>query len=436
MAKTTIIRDVIHLDIEFDQKTLDIMDTKEFQRLHRIKQLSCEYMVFPTATHTRFSHSIGTYYVMGLLIEQFEKQLALIGYKVDKDDKKLGLLAGLLHDIGHGPFSHTFEKIFHLKCHEKWSIQILNNKNGEIRNKIIHHYGEDFLGRLCDIIAKNYEKEDGNQIFNLISQLVSSQTDADRMDYLLRDSYFTSVSNGNYDLQRLIKSFGVEKDKDGVLRICIREKYISTLEEYVMARYFMHKEVYQHSTKKQMECIMQKIFQRASEVYIPCKIPSGPIMAKLLTKTPITVDEYLLLDDSVLMYHILLWQNSDDSILSFLCKSFLNRNKFTGIVEVGEDIQDKINNILVNHGKKPIVDFKKEYFYLEFTKKVDLYTPSKENIWIKTKGSNKLVDLTEKSSIISKQTVEYQKNINQRRIFISPQLFKMSYGIDIDVKNL
>lgn len=432
MTSSTILRDVIHYDIEFDRDIMDIMDTREFQRLHRIKQLSCEYLVFPTATHTRFSHSIGTYYVMSLLIDQFEKKLLEIDYKVDEMDKKLGLIAALLHDIGHGPFSHTFEKIFEIKEHEKWSIEIIKDQNTEVSKKIVNHYGKDFLNRLIDIMEKKYKTETGNQIFSIISQLVSSQIDADRMDYLLRDSYFTSVSNGNYDLQRLIKAFGVRKEND-TFKIFIREKYMSTLEEYVMARYFMHKEVYQHTTKKQLELIMKKIFDRASDL-----VKSGQdifrdrIMEKLLTKEKITIDEYLLLDDSSLMYHIQIWQNSKDEILSFLCKSFLNRNKFpNSTVEVSEDVKEKINSLLRKNGKKEIEDFSKEYFYLEFVRDIDLYVPSDENIWIKPKYQDELVDLTEISSIISKSAVEYQKNQRTEFIYISPQLFKIQYGIDL-----
>ena len=105
MKATKIIRDVIHSDIVFDQRFMKIIDTKEFQRLNRIKQLSCEYMVFPTATHTRMAHSLGTYYVMGKLIEHFSALLLEMGYEVKNEDKDLALCAALLHDIGHGPFS-------------------------------------------------------------------------------------------------------------------------------------------------------------------------------------------------------------------------------------------------------------------------------------------------------------------------------------------
>ena len=110
-----VIRDVIHNDIEFDDKIKQILGCSEFQRLHRIHQLSCEYLVFPTATHTRFSHSIGTYHVMKNLIAHFTLELKKLGYEVKEEDKNLAYIAALLHDVGHGAFSHTFEKIFGVK---------------------------------------------------------------------------------------------------------------------------------------------------------------------------------------------------------------------------------------------------------------------------------------------------------------------------------
>ena len=151
-----VIRDVINSDIEFDERLKEIINCTEFQRLHRIHQLSCEYLVFPTATHTRFSHSIGTYYVMKKLIKHFTKELHKLGYEVKDDDKNLAYIAGLLHDLGHGAFSHTFEKIFSLKSHEQWTIAIISDKNTQIHKKIVELYGRDFINILISIISKSF----------------------------------------------------------------------------------------------------------------------------------------------------------------------------------------------------------------------------------------------------------------------------------------
>ena len=427
-----VIRDVIHSDIEFDERLKEIINCTEFQRLHRIHQLSCEYLVFPTATHTRFSHSIGTYYVMKKLIKHFTKELHKLGYEVKDDDKNLAYIAGLLHDLGHGAFSHTFEKIFSLKSHEQWTIAIISDKNTQIHKKIVELYGRDFINRLISIISKSYQDDEKSKIFSIIATLVSSQTDADRMDYLLRDSYFTSVTNGSYDIQRLIKSFGVKEEKDK-LKIYINEKYMSTLEEYVLARYFMHKEVYQHNIKQHMESCLKLIFKRVKEL-IKNDIPvfCDDVAKKLILGKNISVSEYLQTDDSYFMYHISKWKCHDDIILSHLSNCFINRIIFDKEIELDEiKLKEHINDLLEKNGIEKIKNLNDEYFYIKTTKKANLYTNSGENIWIKSKEKEKLYDLTEKSLIINKDNVE--KSFISTNIFISSYLFEQIYGIKFEI---
>lgn len=438
MKATKIIRDVIHSDIVFDQRFMKIIDTKEFQRLNRIKQLSCEYMVFPTATHTRMAHSLGTYYVMGKLIEHFSALLLEMGYEVKNEDKDLALCAALLHDIGHGPFSHTFEKIFMMKSHEDWAVSILKSTETEINSVILKEFGEDFLIRLTEIISKAYKHQDENGIFFIISTLVSSQVDADRMDYLLRDAYFTSVTTGNYDFKRLIRAFGVEKNSKGELIIFIHQKFIATLEEYILARYYMHKEVYQHSVKRQMEGILQKIFERAKQIYTSDnEIEIASIIEKLFRNEKLSVEDYLKLDDTTLLYHVSLWQENKDEILSRLCKSFIERKKFKKYnFSQDSDIQitkfkEKINELLLENNKPPIEDYSKEYFYIEDDRDLKLYVNTKENIWIKRKD-NKLLDLSEVSIIINESSIS-NKSECTKRIYISPEIFNLRFGLEVDL---
>lgn len=442
MKSTKIIRDVIHLDIVFDDRFMKIIDTKEFQRLNRIKQLSCEYMVFPTATHTRMSHSIGTYYVMSKLIEHFSALLCELGYEVKKEDKDLALCAALLHDIGHGPFSHTFERIFELQSHEEWAVDILKSEDTEINKVIRNEFSDNFLIRLTEVISKAYKHQDENGIFFIISTLVSSQIDADRMDYLLRDAYFTSVTTGNYDFKRLIQAFGVEKDDKGELIIFIHQKFIATLEEYILARYYMHKEVYQHSVKRHMEGVLHKIFQRAETLY--CKkiyIEANPILIKLFNKTELSVEDYLKLDDTLLLYHVSLWINSEDAILGMLCKAFMERKKFKKFAfaksntKGKEKIQSSINMLLKENNKEEIKDFSKEYFYIEDQTDLKLYVNTKENIWIKTK-ENELLDLSEVSIIINESSIS-NKSECITRVYLSKEIFRTQYNLDIDlIENL
>ncbi len=453
MQSYKIIRDVVHLDIVIEKKYFCIIDTMEFQRLSRIKQLSCEYMVFPTATHTRLSHSLGTFYVMQSLIEHVSVLLSQLGYNVDEEDKELALCAALVHDIGHGPFSHTFEKIFDYKSHEMWTVDILSSAETQIHKAIVEEFGEKFLHRLVDIISKNYKSEPGNEIFSIISMLVSSQVDADRMDYLLRDSYFTSVTNGNYDFKRLIRSLGVQKSETG-MKLFIDQKFLATLEEYILARYYMHKEVYQHPIKRQMEGILKKIFQRVFELKKEnIEFFCDSTLCSLIGDKRIGVKEYLKLDDTIFLYHISIWQDHEDPVLSFLCCGFLQRNKFKtfniqnniskcskmskSLSDSSKDIlgcdtvKEIINSKLRMHYIKEIEDFSKEYFYFEDDMDLKIYVNADENIWIK-RQDNTLCDLTDVSVIINRASISDRSECI-KRIYVNTQLFKIIYGIELDM---
>lgn len=431
--RTYVLRDVIHSDIPFNESFFRIINTKEFQRLNRIKQLSCEYVVFPTATHTRFAHSVGTYYVMKKLIERFRKELNRIGVSVSLEEENLALCSALLHDIGHGSLSHTFEHIFQCGSHEEWTVKILESEETEIHHIIIEEFSESFLKRLIQIISKKGIMEEENGIFSLISQLVSSQTDADRMDYLLRDSYFTSVTNGNYDLNRILRAFEID-EIEGKYHICVNEKYLSSIEEYILGRFYMHKEVYQHSLKRQMEGILRKIFQRAKELYEEeTSLYCDGTIAKLLRGENPSLKEYIDMDDSTLMYHISRWEDTTDMILGELCKSFLNRKKFyknklRASMEDADFIKKSINLILRKRGKKEIGDFSKEYFYMEDTIEIGIYDRKHDNIWVKQKNGN-LKDISEVSFIL--KGLDVDKKYGRHLEFLHFPLFQQKYGFDL-----
>ena len=258
------------------------------------------------------------------------------------------------------------------------------------------------------------------------------------MDYLLRDAYFTSVTTGNYDFKRLIRAFGVEKNSKGELIIFIHQKFIATLEEYILARYYMHKEVYQHSVKRQMEGILQKIFERAKQIYTSDNdIEIASIIEKLFRNEKLSVEDYLKLDDTTLLYHVSLWQENKDEILSRLCKSFIERKKFKKYTfSQDSDIQitkfkEKINELLLENNKPPIEDYSKEYFYIEDDRDLKLYVNTKENIWIKRKD-NKLLDLSEVSIIINESSIS-NKSECTKRVYISPEIFNLRFGLEVDL---
>lgn len=429
--KEYILRDPVHLDIVFPEKYFDIVNTMEFQRLSRIKQLSCEYLVFPTASHTRFSHSIGTYHVMGELIDTLESRLSEYGIEVTTEQRDLALCSALLHDIGHGPFSHTFEKIFKLGNHEDWTMKIIADNQSQINKIITRNFSDSFVNKLIKVFAKEKDETSKNEeqnIITLISQLISSQIDADRMDYLLRDSYFTSVSNGNYDIKRLIKSLDVVK-LGNKLKICVNEKYISSIEEYIMARYYMHKEAYQHPIKIQMETILVKIFNRAKELYIDrVDIFVDDIMEKLFLNIEISVEDYTSIDDYFMYFHISKWKSSEDLILAMLCTAFLDRKKFRRYrkPEGGLELSSILNNKLEKMGEEKII-WENEYSYIKTSVSFGVYNRNTDNIWVKMKDGN-LKDISQVSFVF--QNMDMEKQYNRTIECFSEEMLKNQYGED------
>lgn len=416
------LRDPIHLDIAFERKFFELISTVEFQRLARIKQLSCEYLVFPTALHNRFSHSIGTYHVMGLLLEKITKIAKNYGIAISEEDNDLALCAALLHDIGHGPFSHTFERILNKDSHEEFTKKIIKDKETEINRALRENFGEDFIDKLLQIFDKNTD----NVVYNIIIQLISSQLDADRMDYLLRDSYFTGVSNGNYDLYRLVNAIDIA-EIDGEYKICVNEKYISSIEEYVMARFYMHKEVYQHPLKRQLENILQKIFIRARHLYKNGIDIFYDLDMKKIFDDSIDIGAYLRMDDNFLMYHISKWQYSNDEILSYLSKAFVNRKKFKKYREFDESLYEKLSKKL----KELKVDDLEEcmkYCYINDKISVPIYNKTKENIWLKS-DDGKISDITEKSFIL--QNIDVSKKFIKVNEFYHEDMLYKVFGIRI-----
>lgn len=414
-SKRYVLRDPVHLDIEFPYKYFSLVNTTEFQRLSRIKQLSCEYLVFPTASHTRFSHSIGTYHVMGLLIDHLEGILNSYGIEVTQEQRDLALCSALLHDIGHGPFSHTFEKIFGLGNHEDWTVKIMRDPDSQINRSLTQNFSESFVEKLAAIFeGSSDDSSDGEEnIMTLISQLISSQIDADRMDYLLRDSYFTSISNGNYDIRRLIKSLDVAC-KESRFRICVNEKYISSIEEYIMARYYMHKEAYQHPVKVQMEAMLVKIFARARELYLTGKtLFADEIMLKLFDKKEISVSEYTSIDDYFMYFHMTKWKNHSDSVLSHMCRAFLDRKKYKRYrkTENIPELCEVLDQNLRDCGMEA-ADWNSEYGYIKRTVSFGIYDRKKDNIWVKMKDGS-IKDISEVSYVFRSMDMEkpYERTI-------------------------
>lgn len=360
-----IIRDNVYGDIEIPVKFVKLIDTYEFQRLRRIKQLATADQVFPGATHSRFSHSIGTYYVMKKILVRFEEILKSIGQEecVKAEEKDIILAAALLHDIGHGPFSHAFEKAkisSETNTHEMWTIKIITDPSTEICREL-ETWGAGTAQKVADYITYRREVKDSDQSSEdvkltenpdfkfIFTSLVSSQLDADRMDYLLRDSMHCGVTFGKFDLDNLIAGMEIGINGEENFRVCINKNYLANVEEYFCARYQMYKNIYFHPYKVMSETLLEKILNKACQYYLEGKLPTKYIptlVREIFDHADISLQDYLRLDDTVVVGAIHMWAQigdlnddekendelSDIYDLIKLCEHFLYRNGYKQIL--------------------------------------------------------------------------------------------------------
>lgn len=310
LQEEKVFKDPVHRYVHVREKLIwDLVNSREFQRLRRIKQLGTSYLTFHGGEHSRFNHSLGVYEIMRRILETFEGRANL-----NREERLLCMCAALLHDVGHGPFSHSFEKVFRFH-HEDWTKAILL---GETQiNQILRTVGEQFPQKVAEVIAKTYENK-------LIVSLISSQIDADRMDYLLRDAYYTGVNYGNFDIERILRV--MRPHEDGAV---IKFSGMHAVEDYIMSRYQMYWQVYFHPVTRSAEVVLNKIFKRAKQLYqedYPFEIEPKHFIP--FFKEQIGLQHYLELDESIAFFYIHQWREEQDSILSDLCNRFLDRNLF------------------------------------------------------------------------------------------------------------
>lgn len=304
-----VFRDAVHNYIHVDQAVLlELINSKEMQRLRRIKQLGGTHQVYQSAEHSRFCHSLGVYFIVRKMIFNSD-----VGEYINDYDKLTVMCAALLHDIGHGPFSHCFEGAFGLN-HEEFTIKIING-NSEV-NHILESFEPGFSRKVSSIIEKKHPNK-------ILIQMISSQLDADRMDYLLRDSYFTGTTYGHFDLYRILRVMKVVNN-----RIVYKDSGVQAIENYILARYHMYWQVYYHPTSRSYEQLLISIFRRMKDLYIK-GYKFGDIRY-LMPFLEDRVDEvaYTKLDESIVLYYFRILSEGKDQILADLCNRFLNRKLF------------------------------------------------------------------------------------------------------------
>lgn len=297
-----------------DDLHFDIIEHQYFQRLRRIKQLGLSHFVYPGALHTRFHHSLGAMHLM----QQAVQVLRSKGKFITKEEGKAVSLAILMHDIGHGPYSHTLEQsIVKGVSHEKLSMLIMRHLNIE------HNY---LLEEAIEIFCERHPKK-------FLSSLVSSQLDMDRVDYLKRDSFFTGVSEGTINAERLITMLDVVDNE-----LVIEAKGIYSVENFIVARRLMYWQVYLHKTVLSAECMLMNILRRAKHLSTQgIGLFATPALQYFLQNeirfTDFEDDEnnllyFTQLDDYDIFASIKVWMQHEDKILSYLCRCIVNRNLF------------------------------------------------------------------------------------------------------------
>ena len=323
--KLKIINDPVHGFIKIPYEIIfDIMEHRCFQRLRRISQTGLLSLIFPGATHTRFHHAIGAMHLMFNALEILKQK----GVKISTEEEKGAMLAVLLHDVGHGPFSHALENILMDNWHhEKLSLLLMEQLN------------EEFSGELT-IAIQMFQGKYHRKFFN---QLISSQLDVDRLDYLKRDSFYTGVSEGNINTQRILSTLNVLDDE-----LVLDEKGIYSIEHYLVARMFMYWQVYYHKAAVLAENLLIKIMNRAKTLVSQnVKVEASENLKYFLYRESSTeateedIARFMELDDTDVLQAIKSWKNHEDFVLSYLCKTVINR-KFPKIIYSSTPFSDDL----------------------------------------------------------------------------------------------
>ena len=358
-----VFRDPVHNYITVNHPVIyDLINSKEFQRLRRVKQVSTTVFTFHGAEHSRFSHCLGVYEIARRVTEIFDAKFPEIW---DTNEDLLTMVAALLHDVGHGAYSHTFEKLFDTD-HEAITQEIITSPDTEV-NAILRQVSPDFPEKVASVINHTYHNKQ-------VVQLISSQIDCDRMDYLLRDSYYSGANYGQFDLTRILRVIRPTKDS-----IVFEYNGMHAVEDYIVSRFQMYMQVYFHPASRAMEVLLQNLLKRAKYLYhIDSHLfeKTSPNLIPFLANQASLAD-YLSLDDGVMNTYFQAWISAEDDILADLASRFVNRKVFKSVTFEEESRKDLSH--LVELVKS--VGFDPDYYtgiHVNFDLPYDIYRPEKK----------------------------------------------------------
>ena len=386
LDETKVLKDPVHSYIHIHYEVIwNCLDSKEFQRLRRIRQLGGDFQVYPTAEHSRFSHSLGVYEIVRRMVTEVKTLCA----ELTEYEKVCVMLAGLLHDVGHGPFSHAFEHVTN-HSHEEYTAKIILGET-EL-NSILRAVSKKMPEDIVSIIQHTHEND-------ILNQIVSGQLDADRMDYLLRDSYFTATSYGQFDLERILRTMRVRKTSEGRKVIVVKHTGIHSVEDYIMARYQMYWQVYYHPVARSYEAVFIQLFNRLKDIFKDNKdyFEDMKVLIPFLEKAEVSEEEYFRLDENSLLYCCALIQDKDDVIAADLAKRLQNRKLFE-YVDYNEENLAQIQNMLCENGYD-------EQYYLRIENiEASVYSPYKGRKILIEKLDGQIVALEKASTIVESIT--------------------------------
>lgn len=346
------VHNIIRLRTDSDEGTLmmRLIDAPEFQRLRRIKQLGLGLFTYQGAEHSRFTHSLGAFHLMTRVLDQLGER-----YHIDPEDRAAARAAALLHDVGHGSFSHVMEKVlgFH---HESWTVQVVLSETTAIGD-LLRSYSADLPRKVASIIEGSFQPA-------ALAQLVSSQLDVDRMDYLLRDSLMTGAKYGIYDLEWIINALAIDEDND---RIYVTARGLYAVEEYLQARYYMFRQVYFHRTLRSAEAVLRSVLRRALDLIESGETvwhAQGTAFEKVLRKQSLTISEHLEIDDADVLFHVKQWQRSSDPVLTDLSRRFVGRQLFKA-VDLDMPANEQTGFLAVARDLVAAAGFDPDYYFIE-----------------------------------------------------------------------